>query len=152
MIWQYKKLEINCVKYPLSVAPASGLVWFARIHHYRINTTNQSQEKCLRSVNHAFAYTAGSPPPSHSAYWAVPLPLTGAVSALTWSDTFKLKLQTIDTQSVWKARATSAFFLLFVVSIWRRYPKFSHSSIVLVTTKIKVFFNCLMRFLSVIWC
>ena len=32
------------------------------VHHSQINTTNQSQRECLRSVNHSCAYTAGSPP------------------------------------------------------------------------------------------
>ena len=56
-----------------------------------INTTNQSQGECLRSVNHAHAYAANSPPPLRRAYSAVPLP--HAAPALTWSDTFKLKLK-----------------------------------------------------------
>ena len=36
-----------------------------------MNTTNQSQRACLRSVNHA---RAGSPPPPVRSYLAVPLP------------------------------------------------------------------------------
>ena len=63
---------------------------FARIHRSRINTSNLSQGECLRNVNHALAYVAGSPPPSHSVYSAVPLPR--AVPALTWSD----KTQTVN--------------------------------------------------------
>ena len=38
-----------------------AVIWFARIHRSWINTTNQSQEECLRRVNHARAYAAGLP-------------------------------------------------------------------------------------------
>ena len=68
-------------------------IWFARIYLSEINKTNQSQGECLRSVNHARAYTAGSPPPSSNVYSTVPLPRAGAVPTLTCSDMFNLKLR-----------------------------------------------------------
>ena len=68
-------------------------IWFARIYCSRLNTTNQSQGECKPGVNHSCTYAAGSPPPLRRAYAAVPLPHAGAVPALTWSDTTRLKLE-----------------------------------------------------------
>ena len=81
MILKYNKIQINCEKiHCLWLCPVA-VIWFARIHCSRINTTIQGQGECLRSLNHSREYAVGSP-----------LPCAGAVPALTWSDTFKSKL------------------------------------------------------------
>ena len=74
MIWQSNKMQVSCVKIHCLWLHPVAIIWFARIHHSQINTTNQSQGECLRSVNHSCPYAAGSLPPSCSANWAVPLP------------------------------------------------------------------------------
>ena len=65
---------------PLSVAPPSGCNLICKDPPLPGQYNNQSQGEFLRSVNHSPAYAAGSPPPSCSAYWAVPLSRTDAVS------------------------------------------------------------------------
>ena len=65
MIWQWNKIQVSSVKILCLWVHPVAVIWFA---------TNQSQGEYLRSVNHSRAYAAASPPPSSSAYWAVPLP------------------------------------------------------------------------------